>query len=30
MDTTGGNMMSKLNGQMANGGYDDVQNERWI
>ena len=25
VDATGSNMMCKLNGQMGNGGYDDVQ-----
>ena len=25
MDATGSNMMCKLNGQIFNGGYDDVQ-----
>ena len=25
MDATGSNMMCKLNEQMGNGGYDDVQ-----
>ena len=25
MDATGSNVMCKLNGQMGNGGYDDVQ-----
>ena len=25
MDATGSNMICKLNGQMGNGGYDDVQ-----
>ena len=30
MDATGSNMMCKLNGQMGNGGYDDVQMKVWI